>query len=332
MTFSRALLALSLVPVLFVACAKKDPPKQPPVPVTVGAAERRAVPYELAATGTVEPIQTVAIQAQMSGPIVRVAFREGQDVKKGQVLFELDPRPFQAALKQAEGLLARDHATASNAAEQAKRYSALAEKEYVTAEQYDATRSDAAAATATVAASQAAVDQARLNLQYATIRAPISGRTGSLRVREGNLVRVDRLEPAGHHQPDPTDPRALRRAGGQPGRDPALPRQTRSRSSRPRPAATPPARARSRSWTTPWIRPPGPSCSRAVSPTRTGCSGRASSSTSGFGCTSTRTPWWCPPRPWSRGSRAASCSSFSPTAPRPPGRSRWTGRRATSPS
>ena len=189
MTFSRALLALSLVPVLFVACAKKDPPKQPPVPVMVGAAERRAVPYELAATGTVEPIQTVAIQAQTSGPIVRVAFREGQDVKKGQVLFELDPRPFQAALKQAEGLLARDHATASNAAEQAKRYSALAEKEYVTAEQYDATRSDAAAATATVAASQAAVDQARLNLQYATIRAPISGRTGSLRVREGNLVR-----------------------------------------------------------------------------------------------------------------------------------------------
>jgi multidrug efflux system membrane fusion protein len=120
---------------------------------------------------------------------MRVAFREGQDVRKGQVMFELDPRPFQAALNQAQGLLARDHATASNAAEQAKRYSALAEKEYVTAEQNDAARSDAAAATATATASQAAVDQARLNLQYATIRAPISGRTGSLRVREGNLVR-----------------------------------------------------------------------------------------------------------------------------------------------
>ena len=163
----------------------------PPVPVTVGTVATRSVPYELAATGTVEPIQTVAVQAQVSGPIVQVAFREGQDVKKGQVLFELDPRPFQAALKQAEGLLARDHATAANAAEQAKRYSTLAEKEYVTAEQNDAARSGAAAATATVAASQAAVDQARLNLQYATIRAPISGRTGSLRVREGNLVRVD---------------------------------------------------------------------------------------------------------------------------------------------
>jgi multidrug efflux system membrane fusion protein len=186
---STSLLSLLAAACVLSSCTRHDPPKQPPVPVTVGAAERRAVPYELAATGTVEPIQTVAIQAQTSGPIVRIAFREGQDVKKGQVLFELDPRPFQAALKQAEGLLARDHATASNAAEQAKRYTALAEKEYVTAEQYDAARSDAAAATATASASQAAVDQARLNLQYATIRAPISGRTGSLRVREGNLVR-----------------------------------------------------------------------------------------------------------------------------------------------
>jgi membrane fusion protein, multidrug efflux system len=180
---------LSVVSVLLGACAKKDAPKAPPVPVTVATAETRSVPYELAATGTVEPIQTVAIQAQVSGPIVRIAFREGQDVKKGQVLFELDPRPFQAALKQAEGILARDRATAANAQEEANRYSALAEKEYVTAQQYDAARSGAAASAATVAASQAAVDQARLNLQYATIRAPISGRTGSLRVREGNLVR-----------------------------------------------------------------------------------------------------------------------------------------------
>lgn len=181
--------------VLASACAKKDPPKAPPVPVTVATAETRAVPYELAATGTVEPIQTVAVLPQVSGLILRIGFREGQDVKKGQVLFELDPRPFQAAFKQAEGILARDRATASNAEEQAKRYSALAAKEYVTAEQNDAARSDALAATATVAASQAAADQARLNLQYATIRAPISGRTGSLRVREGNLVRSTDTSP-----------------------------------------------------------------------------------------------------------------------------------------
>jgi multidrug efflux system membrane fusion protein len=189
MIASRTLLLCSALGLGSIACAKKDPPKVPPVPVTVATAETRSVPYELSATGTVEPIQTVAVLAQVSGPIVRIAFREGQDVKKGQVLFQLDPRPFEAALKQAEGLLTRDRATAANAQEQAKRYSALAEKEYVTAQQNDAARSDAAASAATVAASQAAVDQARLNLQYATIRAPISGRTGSLRVREGNLVR-----------------------------------------------------------------------------------------------------------------------------------------------
>src|SRR6185312_4786600 len=119
----------SVLSVLSVACAKKDPTPQPPVPVTVGTAERRAVPFELAATGTVEPIQTVAVQAQVSGLILRIPFREGQDVRKGQVLFQLDPRPFQAALAQAEGLLARDHATATNAEEQAKRYSTLAQKE-----------------------------------------------------------------------------------------------------------------------------------------------------------------------------------------------------------
>jgi len=171
------------------ACGEQAPPPPARVPVTVGLAARRAVPYELLATGTVEPIQTVAVQAQVSGPIVRIAFREGQDVKKGQVLFELDPRPFQAALEQAQALLSRDRATAQNAEQDVKRYAVLADKEYVTAQQNDAVRTTAAAASATVASSQAAVDQARLNLQYATIRAPIAGRTGSLRVREGNLVR-----------------------------------------------------------------------------------------------------------------------------------------------
>ncbi len=184
-------IALALV----AACAKEA--AQPPakVPVTVAAAERRSVPYELLATGAVEPIQTVAVQAQVSGPIVRIGFREGQDVSQGQVLFELDPRPFQAALKQAEALLGRDRATAQNAEQEAKRYAALAQKEYVTAQQNDAARTTAAASSATMASSQAAVDQARLNLQYATIRAPIAGRTGSLRVREGNLVRSTDTQP-----------------------------------------------------------------------------------------------------------------------------------------
>ncbi|HUQ14942.1 MAG TPA: efflux RND transporter periplasmic adaptor subunit [Gemmatimonadales bacterium] len=176
--------------VLLVACADQAAPPQQRVPVTVGLAERRDVPFELAATGTVEPLQTVAVQPQIGGPIVRIAFREGQDVERGQVLFQIDPRPYQAALAQAEAFLARDRAQAANAEQEAKRYAELAEREYVTAQQYDQARTTSAAAAATLAGSEAAVEEGRLNLQYATIRAPISGRTGSLRVREGNLVRA----------------------------------------------------------------------------------------------------------------------------------------------
>jgi len=191
-TSPRVLVAL--VAITFTGCKDEAPPPSPPVPVTLATAERQAVPFELSATGTVEPLQTVAVQPQVSGPIVRIAFTEGQDVQKGQVLFQIDPRPFQAALARAEAILERDRAQEANAKQEAGRYAELAEREYVTAQQYDQARTAAAAAAATLAGSEAAVSEARLNLQYATIRAPISGRTGSLRVREGNLVRSN--EPA----------------------------------------------------------------------------------------------------------------------------------------
>jgi multidrug efflux system membrane fusion protein len=196
MSASSARVPAGLFLALALAGCKEDtPPPPPPVPVTVGMAERRAVPFELPATGTVEPLQTVAVQPQVSGPITRIAFREGQEVARGQVLFQIDPRPYQAALARAEAILRRDRAQASNAEQEAKRYAELAEREYVTAQQYDQARTTSAAAAATLAASEAAVAEARLNLQYATIRAPISGRTGSLRVREGNLVRAGDPQP-----------------------------------------------------------------------------------------------------------------------------------------
>lgn len=185
--------ALSLL--LAVACSEPKPAPPRPVPVTVATAERRTVPYELSAPGTVEPVQTVAVQAQVSGQIRRVAFKEGDEVRQGRVLFELDSRPYRAALDQAMALLERDRAQAANAVEEAQRYESLAEKEYVTAQQYEQARTNAAAARATLAGSQAAVDEARLNLQYATIRAPISGRTGSLLIKEGNLVRANATQP-----------------------------------------------------------------------------------------------------------------------------------------
>jgi membrane fusion protein, multidrug efflux system len=188
--FGGAALAL-----LGLACTKKDPPPAQRVPVTVAAAERRSMPFELSGTGTVEPLQTVSVQAQVGGILRRIAFREGDEVKQGQLLFELDPRPYRAALDQAEATLNRDQAQANNAAQDEKRYGALAEKQYVTAQQYEQVRTTAAAAQATLAGSQAAVEQARLNLQYATIRAPIGGRTGSLMIREGNLVRTSNTQP-----------------------------------------------------------------------------------------------------------------------------------------
>jgi membrane fusion protein, multidrug efflux system len=194
-SFSPRLWGTLVSLLLLAACSQAKPPATPRVPVEVALAERRPMPFELAATGTVEPLQTVAVQAQVGGILQRVAFREGDEVKQGQLLFQLDPRPYRAALDQALAALARDRAQAANAAEDVKRYQALVEKQYVTAQQYDQVRTAAEAAQATLAGSQAAVDQARLNLQYSTIRAPISGRTGSLLIREGNLVRTNIVQP-----------------------------------------------------------------------------------------------------------------------------------------
>lgn len=171
------------------ACAK--PPEQgaPPVPVQVAPVTQIAAPLTIAANGVVEPLQTVAIEAQVGGALDTVTFNEGQDVQAGQVLFKLDARPFEAALRQAEATLARDEAQAQSAQRDAERYKALAEKDYVTKSQADQAQTAAVATLASVQADKAAVDNARLNLNYTTIRAPISGRTGRLLVRRGNIVK-----------------------------------------------------------------------------------------------------------------------------------------------
>ncbi len=149
-----------------------------------------AAPLTIEANGAVEPMQTVAIEAQVGGTLDTVAFNEGDDVQAGQVLFRLDARPFEAALRQAEAALARDQAQAQSAQRDAERYKALVEKDYVTKSQADQAVATADAASATVQSDKAAVDNARLNLNYTTIRAPISGRTGRLLVRRGNLVKA----------------------------------------------------------------------------------------------------------------------------------------------
>src|SRR5260370_13159672 len=174
-----------------------------PVPVTVAKVTQKNVPLNIRAIGNVEPIESVTVRPQVGGVLMRVNFSEGQEVKKGDLLFEIDPRPLQAALAQARAQLARDKANAQDAEATARRYAALVKREYVTQQQADNAEAQAEALKAAVAADQAALQQARLNLAYAQIRSPVTGRTGSLLVHAGNVVKapddklvvIDQLQP-----------------------------------------------------------------------------------------------------------------------------------------
>ncbi len=187
---SLALSSVAVAVASLAACSGRAAVAPPGIPVTVARAEQRALPYEILATGTAEPVQTVAVVSQVNGLLSKVAFKEGDDVRAGQLLIQIDPRPYQATLDQALGILARDQAQLANAEAELKRYEALMAKEYVAAQQYEEKKTAAEADRATLAADRASVETARLNLQFATIRAPISGRAGSLLVKEGNLVRA----------------------------------------------------------------------------------------------------------------------------------------------
>src|SRR5262249_40387505 len=166
-----------------------------PVPVTVAKVERKSMPLEILAIGTVEASSSVAVRSQITGELTSVNFKEGDDVAQGQVLFTLDRRPLEAALKQAEANLARDLAQAANAQAQARRAQELATRGIATREQVETSSTTATAPAATVGAERAAGENATLQLQYATIRAPIAGRTGALMADPGNLVRANDATP-----------------------------------------------------------------------------------------------------------------------------------------
>jgi multidrug efflux system membrane fusion protein len=165
--------------------------QNPPVPVTATTVEQKSVPFDVQAIGTVIAASTVAVRAQITGELMSVNFKEGDEVKEGQVLFTLDKRPFEATLQQAEATLQKDVAQAANAKAQAARYQDLAQRGIATREQVDQMTTQATALEATVAADRANIQSARVQLDYATIEAPISGRTGLLQVHKGNLVRAN---------------------------------------------------------------------------------------------------------------------------------------------
>lgn len=184
-----------LLSIGIAGCGQKDNAQAasgpPAAPVVAGKAEQRDIPVQLNAIGNVESFQTVQVRSQVNGQIVGVHFKEGQDVTKGQLLFTLDKRPFQAALDQAVGNLRRDQAQAANAEAQAKRYTELEQQGVVAREQADQVRAQAKSNSSLVAADEAAVEAARVQLQYTEIRAPIDGRAGALMMNLGNLVKAN---------------------------------------------------------------------------------------------------------------------------------------------
>jgi membrane fusion protein, multidrug efflux system len=165
------------------------------VPVTVGTVVQKTVPVDLRVIGSVEPASTVEIRSQITGQLQSIGFKEGDDVKQGDVLFNLDRRPLEAALKQAEANLQRDVAQSTNANVQAERLADLAQRGIVSRDQLDTSKATAAALAGTIEADRAAVENARIQIQYATIGAPLSGRTGRLMVHEGSLIRANDTTP-----------------------------------------------------------------------------------------------------------------------------------------
>ncbi len=163
------------------------------VPVTVGQAVQKDIPVQLENFGTVEPYCTVPIKSQIDGQIMKVHFQKGQEVKMGELLFTIDPRPREAALKQAQATLAKDVAQAKFAQDEAKRYSNLADKGSVAKQKYEQALSTAQSLAAAIQVDNAAIDNVKLQLEYCFIRSPIDGVAGNILIDLGSMVKANDL-------------------------------------------------------------------------------------------------------------------------------------------
>jgi multidrug efflux system membrane fusion protein len=185
----------AVIPIAAAGCGKKRVQRTTRVSVTLAHVEQRDMPFALTASGSVEALRTAGVGAQVGGVVTRVSIHEGDYVKQGQVLLQLDPRPFREALDQALANVARDRALAEAARNELERSRPLHEQNMLSQSEWDQKLSDAEATWATYRADSAAANTARLNLAYATIRAPIAGRTGRLLLHEGDLVKASATDP-----------------------------------------------------------------------------------------------------------------------------------------
>jgi multidrug efflux system membrane fusion protein len=193
-------IGLAVALVLLASCSKSGGKNAgrafPGSPVSVAEAAAKDMPLDINTVGRVEAISTVAIKAQVGGEVTGVHFREGQSVRKGERLLTIDPRPFDIALRQAEAQLEKDRALLRNAEADMARYGDLVQKDYVTKQQYDTAVASRDVLAAAIKNDEATVANARLQLGYTTILSPIDGRTGSLLIDAGNIIKANDTNPA----------------------------------------------------------------------------------------------------------------------------------------
>jgi multidrug efflux system membrane fusion protein len=185
------------IPVFIVAaillmngCSEKEQNRPiPEVPVKTAIATQKDVPEELSTIGTVEAYSVVNITSRVDGQVMKIHIKEGQDVTQGQLLFNIDERPYQAMMDAARSALKRDRIRLAKAKKDAVRYTDLLQKDYVTTDQAEQAQTDAEALESAVQGDEAALDNANLNVSYCRITSPINGRAGAILIHEGNLVK-----------------------------------------------------------------------------------------------------------------------------------------------
>jgi multidrug efflux system membrane fusion protein len=193
--FARPIVAAACAVALAACSREKAEQAAAPAPVTVTKAAAKDMPIVLTAIGSVEPINSVSVKSLIDGQILESLVKDGDDVRQNQLLFRIDPRPAEAALKQALAAQAKDEATLEQARSQVKRYAAIADKGYISADQMEQYRTNADAAAAAVKVDQANVAAAKVTLGYTEIHSPIAGRIGRILIQPGNLVKANDTNP-----------------------------------------------------------------------------------------------------------------------------------------